>query len=114
MFCIFLLLGLLVTNFIALTISATASNISAGYGRFRYSIPWENISGCELDKGSQMLLYGGYGIRFGRRNGKSVLVYNTMGSSVVLIEIKSGKYGYFGFSTRHPNEVLELVERYKR
>jgi hypothetical protein len=114
MFCVFLLVGLLVTNFIALAISATTSNISAGYGRFRYSIPWENISGHELDKGSQMLLYGGYGIRFGRRKGRSVLVYNTMGSPVVLIEIKNGKYGYFGFSTKHPDEVGELIERYKK
>ena len=113
MFCIFLATGWLVTNFTALTISATTSSIMAGYGRFRYRIPWENVSGCEPDKGSQLLQYGGYGIRFGRRNGRSVLAYNIMGSPVVLIELKSGKYGYIGLSTKHADKLIELIERYK-
>jgi hypothetical protein len=113
MFGIFLLIGLLVTNFNSLTISANTSGITVGYGRVRYRVLWEDISGCELDKGSQVRQYGGYGIRFGRRNGRSVLIYNTMGSPVVLIEAKSGKYGYFGFSTKHPDEVMELIESYK-
>jgi hypothetical protein len=113
MFCIFLLIGLVVTNFTSLTVSANTSGITAGYGRFRYRIPWEDISGYEMDKDSQVLKYGGYGIRFGRRNGKSVLVYNTMGIPVILIEVKSGKYKYFGFSTKHPAEVMDLIESHK-
>ena len=114
MLCIFLGIGLLVTNFTALTVSATISGLTAGFGRFRYRIPWENITGYEMDKGSQMLQYGGYGIRFGKRKGRSVLAYNVMGSPVVLIEVKSGKYGYFGFSTKHPDRVIELIKRYKK
>ena len=114
MLCVFLAIGLLVTNFTALTVTANTSGITAGFGRFRHRVPWENIAGCEMDKGSQMLQYGGYGIRFGKRNGKSVLAFNVMGSPVVLIEVKSGKYGYFGFSTRHPDRVIELIKRYKK
>jgi hypothetical protein len=99
MFFVFLTIALLSTNFNSLTISATTSGITAGYGRFRYHILWED---------------GGYGIRFGRRNEGSVLVYNTMGSPVVLIEVKNGKYRYFGFSNKHSDKVMELVERYKK
>jgi hypothetical protein len=114
MFFIFLVIGLLVTNFNVLTIKATDFGITAGYGRFRYYIPWDNIMGSELDKGSQIRQYGGYGIRFGRRNGKSVLVYNTMSNPLVIIEVKKGKYRYFGFSTKHPDMVIDLIDRYKR
>jgi hypothetical protein len=113
MFCIVLAIGFLVTNFNTLIIIANTSSITAGFGRFRHSIPWANISGYELDKGSQVRQYAGYGIRFGRRNGRAVLVYNTMGSPVVLIQVKSGKYGYFGFSTNHPDKVMELIKSYK-
>jgi hypothetical protein len=113
MFCILLAMGLLSTNFNALTIIATTSSITAGYGRFRYRTPWANISGYELDKGSQVRQYGGYGIRFGRRKGRSVLAYNTMGCTVVLLETSSGRYKYLGLSTKHPDKVIDLIERYR-
>jgi hypothetical protein len=111
---IFLLIGLLVINFYSLTISATTSGIMAGYGRFRYRIPWGNVAGYEMDKGSALRHYGGYGIRYGFKNGRTVLVYNTMGSPLVLLELKKGNYKYFGFSTRRPDEVMGIIRSYTK
>jgi hypothetical protein len=114
MAAIFLPITLLVANFCSLTISANASGITAEYGLFRYRILWENVAGCELDTGSALRQYGGWGIRFGWRNGALVLVYNTMGSPLVLIEVKNGNYRYIGFSTKRPDEVMSLIRSYKR
>jgi hypothetical protein len=111
MFGIFLLLGLLVVNFYSLTISITTEGITAAYGLFRHHVPWDNVAGYELDKGSALRQYGGYGIRFGWRKGGAVLVYNTMRSSLIMLELRTGdSYRYFGFSTRHPDEVMALIE----
>jgi hypothetical protein len=114
MFCFSLIIGLLLTNFSMLTIRVTTSGITVGYGLFRYHVPWGNIVACEVDKGHGLINYGGYGIRYGRKNGRSVLMYNTMGSPVMLVEVKSEKYGYFGFSTKRPGEVMELIKSHKR
>ena len=114
MFCIFIPVGALVVNFYSLTISATTSGITASYGLFRHRVAWSDISGYELDKGSAMKQYGGYGIRYGWRNASGVLVYNTTGSSLVLLEVKGGGYRYFGFSTKRPDEVMSLIKSNKR
>ena len=111
MFGIFLAIGLLVINFCSLTISLTTEGITAGYGMFRRHVGWDEVSGYELDKGSAVRQYGGYGIRFGWKKGGAVLVYNTMHSSLIVLELGSSRgYRYFGFSTRHPDEVMALIE----
>jgi hypothetical protein len=111
MFCIFLPIGLLVINFLSLTVSITTEGITAAYGLFRHHIPWDNVAGYELDKGSALRQYGGYGIRYGWRKSGAVLVYNTMSSSVILLELRTVRsYRYFGFSTKHLDEVMALIE----
>jgi len=111
MFCICLPLGILVINFYSLTISVTTEGITAAYGLFRHHVPWDNVAGYELDRGSALRQYGGYGIRFGWRKGGAVLVYNTMRSSLIVLELRTGgSYRYFGFSTKHPDEVMALIE----
>jgi hypothetical protein len=114
MFCIFLLVGLLLANFSFLTTVITTHGITAGFGIFRYRILWDNIAGCEIDKGSAFLQYGGYGIRCGRKNSNSALVYNVMFSPLVVIQLKNGKYKYFGLSTKHPEKLTELITSHKR
>jgi hypothetical protein len=114
MLAVFLPVGTLVLNFYSLTITASTSAITAGYGRFRYRIPWENIASFEMDIGSGLRNYGGYGIRYGLRNGRSVIVYNTMGTPVVLLELKEGNFKYFGFSTKRPDEVMGIIRSYTR
>jgi hypothetical protein len=115
MFGTSLAIGLLVINFYALIISVTTEGVTAGYGLFRHHVPWDNVAGYELDRGSALRQYGGYGIRFGWRKGGPVLVYNTMRSSLIVLELRTGSsYRYFAFSTRHPDEVMGVIENHKR
>jgi len=114
MFAFFLAFGLLVLNFSSLTISATTRGLTAAYGHFRHSVAWEDIAGVELDQGSALKQYGGYGIRYGWRNGRLVLVYNTMGNALILLDVNKGNYRYFGFSTKRPDEVMSLIRSYKK
>ena len=114
MFCFFLLVAILILNFQKLTISMTQAGITASYGRIRKHIHWEDVASYQIDEGSALKQYGGYGIRFGWRSGGSVLVYNTTGGTLVLLELKRGKYKYFSFSTRRPDEVTSLIRSYKR
>ena len=110
----FLIIGIFMVNFIKLTISADASGITAAYGRFRYFVAWDNIESVELDPGPAILHYGGWGIRFAWRSGGSVIVYNTANAALLLMKLKRGKRAYFGFSTRHPEEVKALINSWKK
>jgi len=114
MFAWFLAIGFLVLNFAILTVSATPRGITVAYGRFRYHIPWENIGSYQLDRRPAMLNYGGYGIRISSRANGSVLTYNIMGASTVVLELKQKRFKYFAFSTRRPDELLALIQNWKR
>ena len=111
----YLAIAILVMNFTKLTVTANPQGVTAAYGRFRHFEPWENIDGAERDTTSALRSYGGWGIRFGWiRGGKTVLVYNIMGAPLLLLQLKSGKRKYFGFSTRRPEQVVTIVNRWKK
>jgi hypothetical protein len=105
-----LLVGYVVRNFATLTISATPRGLTAGYGRFRFEAAWADVAGAQLFNRSAFLTFAGYGIRWGRLNGKTVLAYNTMGASLILLELRQGRYKYFAFSTKKPDEVMALIK----
>ena len=109
----YLILGILIINFTKLTVSAGPKGITAAYGRFSHFEPWDNIESVARDERSTLRYYGGWGIRFGRKDGGSVLVYNTTGASLLLLRLKQGKRKYFGFSTKRPDEVTALVNKWK-
>ena len=110
----YFVLDILMANFTKLTITADPQGITAAYGRIRHFEPWDNIESAELDKSSALRSYGGWGIRFGWRKEGAVSVYNLMRAPTVLLKLKQGKRRYFGFSTRHPDEVMSLVNRWKK
>jgi hypothetical protein len=110
---VMLLVGVLVVNFFTLTIHITTEGLTAAYGIFKQRIPWDNVAGYEMGKGTALLNYGGYGIRFGYKKGGAVLVYNIMGARLIMLELRApGRYKYFAFSTRHPEEVAAIVEKW--
>jgi hypothetical protein len=109
---IFLIVGIFTVNFISLTIHITTEGLTAAYGLFKQHIPWDNVAGYEMGKGTALLSYGGYGIRFGWKKGGAVLVYNIMGAPLVTLELRSGRFKYFAFSTRHPEEAAALIEKW--
>ena len=103
-----LLLVAILTNFSRLTIRMSPENITVGYGRITRQIPWENIESCYLDETSA-IFYGGFGIRFARIRGKWRLVYNIMSTPRVVLALKSGGFQEFVFSTKNPDEVMNLI-----
>jgi hypothetical protein len=110
MMVIFAAVAALLTNFTKLNISMTAGAITVGYGRFRYTIPWQRIEGCHQDKKSG-IAYGDWGIRMAKAGGKSILVYNVIRAPRVILELKEGRFSQFAFSTRHPEDAINVIQQ---
>jgi hypothetical protein len=106
---IFLGVSVLMYNFRELTITADNQNITIAYGRIRYTIAWENVKGYYLDTNTAFS-YGGWGIRMGLSRGKTVLVYNIVGCPRVVLELYKGRFSQFAFSTKQPEEVMEIIK----
>jgi len=110
-FLIMFLLFLGVTiNFSRLIIRMTHRSLSVGYGIFKRTILWENVENCYLDDAST-IRYGGWGIRIGRVKGKWRLVYNVIGGHRVVLSLKKGRFKEFVFSTKNPEEVMNVVKQ---
>lgn len=110
----YLVIGIVMLNFAKLTVSANPQGMTISYGHFRYFVPWDNIAGVERDERSALRSYGGWGIRYGYREGGSVLVYNIMGAPLLLLKLKQGRRKYFGFSTKRPDEVMSFIGSWTR
>jgi hypothetical protein len=107
----FLVFTFMVSTFNRLVIKITPEFIRVGYGIFRRQISWEKIESCYPDEAS-VVIYGGWGIRFGRFKGKWRLIFDTVGDPRVVFLLKEGKFREFVFSTKNPDEVTELVKEH--
>jgi hypothetical protein len=114
MSAVFFIAGLLMLNLTRFTVSADARGITAGYGRFHYFVAWDNIESAEPDLRPALLAFGGWGIRLGWRNGGWMVVYNVMGAPLLCLKLKRGKSRYLGFSTRQPDEMMELIKSWAK
>lgn len=110
----FMLIGLLFLscafNFRTLRIELSQQAVMVGYGLIKRRIPWETIERCYRDNVSN-LRYGGLGIRIGRVRGNWRLVYNTPGTPRVVLALNRGWFPEFVFSTRNPDDVLNLIRQ---
>jgi hypothetical protein len=105
MFLVFLLLAL---NSGILSIKIDYQKITVGFGVFKKRIPWENIEESSIDETSA-IKYGGAGIRTARVNGEWVQVFNVVGGPRVVLKLKVGRYKKFVFSTKNPEEVINVI-----
>lgn len=106
---IFIIFFILTLNFSRLIIRISFQSITVGYGIIKKRIPWENIEDCEVDK-TPAIRYGGAGIRTARVKGEWVLVYNVVGGSRCVLKLKEGRFKRFVFSTRNPEEIVNIVK----
>ncbi len=110
-----LLLGLsllffgLTLNFRKLKINISSEGISTGYGIFKSTISWDEVEEVNLDKTSTAR-YGGWGIRISRVEGNWRLVYNVIGGPRVVVSSKNGFFKDLAFSTKNPEEVMEIIK----
>ncbi len=110
-FMLFALLFLgIAFNFRTLRIELSPQAVVVGYGIAKRMIPWEAIERGYRDEVSN-LRYGGWGIRIGWVQGKWRLVYNTPGTPRVVLAVNRGWFDEFVFSTRNPDEVLNLIRQ---
>jgi hypothetical protein len=107
---IFLLSVVLAFIFSRLTIRMTPASISVGYGPLGQTINWDNVADCFLDETSEVR-YGGAGIRMTRIRGSWTIVYDVIESPRVVISLKEGRFKEVVFSTRHPQDVMKIINQ---
>lgn len=105
MFLFFLLLAV---GFSTFSITMTGESMSIGFGIKKHKTPISQIIDCKIDDVSAAK-YGGFGIRVARIEGKNRLVYNTIGTPRVVLTQKEGKFPEFVFSTKNPEEVINVI-----
>lgn len=109
----FVILFVATLNFRKLTIELDQEGITAGYGIFKNTIPWENVEEVYLDDTSTVR-YGGWGLRISRVEGTWRLIYNVMSGSTIVVESAGGLFGEFAFSTKQPEKVSDLIRQNKQ
>jgi hypothetical protein len=95
-------------NFLILRIKITQEYLSVSCGIFKHITAWDDIIDCHVDI-PPTVRFNGYGIRYGRINGKRVQGY-VMGNPKVIISLNRGKYNDFIFTTKNPQEVCKLIK----
>ncbi|PPD58759.1 hypothetical protein [Dehalogenimonas etheniformans] len=99
-------------NFAFLTIKISPRGVSAGYGVFHHNIPAEDLTDIYREDASA-LAYGGFGIRFGWKDGKRRIVYNVIGKPGVVIQRRSLPDREFVFSSNDPEKVMSILRAVK-
>ena len=103
-----LVLLLVAINFSLLNITVSDEGVTTRFGIISHRVPLSNIAGSYRDKASS-ISYGGFGIRWGRVNGKRRLVYDVTDAPRVVIRQKQDYNREFVFSTRNPDAVIKAI-----
>jgi hypothetical protein len=103
---IFVILGII---FSKLVIRVDYQNVTVGFGFIKKRVPWENIKEVYQDETSA-IRYGGAGIRTARIEGEWVIAYIVVGGPRVVIRLKEGRFKKFVFSTKNPEEVVNVIK----
>jgi hypothetical protein len=99
-------------NYRTLKIRITSDELRLKFGVFTWRVPMENIAGCRLDDLPVIMRMGGAGIHFmsiGKRY-RASLNFLEHPRVVVALKNKLGPVEDISFSTRHPNEVIQLIQ----
>jgi len=106
-----------VTAFLAtltkLDVSVTQYKLKASFGRIKFETPFTNIADIYADDRAG-LTYGGWGVRVARLKQGMTLAYSTFGYKRVVVELKTGKYKLFVFSSNNPEELINVVKNRMR
>ena len=98
-------------NYRILHICMTSDSLILSFGIFKWSIAFSNIQECYLDDMYTRLI-GGAGIHFMfvRRKYRAYLNFLEYQRIVLVLKRKMGPVAEIAFSTKHPKEVMKLVE----
>ena len=106
-----------VLNYRTLKIRIDNEMIYLKFGLVRWRTRLSNVARCGLDDSSLLIKYGGAGVHFAFTKGKYRAFYNFLEGPRVLVSFyqKQGWVQELVFSTRNPDQVLDLIrERIKK
>lgn len=108
-FCFFLFYSL---NYRTLMICLTSDALKLSFGIFRSIVPLNNIGECSLDDIPAVMRMGGAGIHFMVIRNRYRASFNFLEHSRVVIGLKRkvGLVRDISFSTRQPEELLQLIQ----
>ncbi len=105
---IFLVFLFLSYNFIRLVNQITPEFLIISYGIIKHKIPLGNIEEIKLYE-SSFLRYGGWGLHFGRSEGKRYIAYTIPGASNLTLQLNKGRFRKIIFSTKYPNKLIDII-----
>jgi hypothetical protein len=114
---LFLFLGLIflfyVFNYRTLQIKIFEGELVLKFGLVRWKVELINVHSCELDDLPWWIKYGGAGVHFAMVEGIYRAFFNFLEGPRILIifKQKQGLVKGISFSTRQPDQVLNLLNR---
>lgn len=101
-------------NYRVLTIRLTQKALQLKFGMITWTEPYENIAACSIDDISGLMRYGGAGVHFMSIQNRYRASFNFLEYSrvVVALKKKAGPVCDISFTTRNPEKVLQLIQRY--
>jgi hypothetical protein len=100
-------------NYRTLVISLTPEFLRLRFGVFKWEVPMENVDECRLDELPLIKKYGGAGIHFmfERKRYRASFNFLEHPRVVVALKRKAGPIQDVSFSTRKPEDVIELIQK---
>jgi len=99
-------------NFLKLTIQLTPDSFKLTFGIFHWTVPMDNIESCKLDNPPAFNKYGGAVIHFMFVDGRYRASFNFLEYPRVVVALrKKGRVQDISFTTRQPEEVLQLIHQ---
>jgi hypothetical protein len=111
MFFLMAVTTFLIANFRVLVIRITDQTVTVAYGIIKRTILWGDIEFGFRDE-SPAFGYGGWGARIARIEGRWRLAFNVIGAPGVVLRLRKGRVREFMFSTKNPEQVLDIVARH--
>ena len=111
-FCFFVLFLFYVVNYRTLIIRLTSESLKLKFGIFTWIVPLDNVEGCCLDELPVLMRMGGAGIHFMfiRKRYRASFNFLEHPRVVIAFKRKEGLVRDISFSTRHPDDVLRLIQ----
>jgi Ca2+/Na+ antiporter len=111
-FCLFGLFLFYSVNYRTLIIRLTAESLKLTFGIFTWIVLLDNVEECRLDELPILMRIGGAGIQFMsvRKRYRASFNFLEHPRVVVAFKRKRGPVWDISFSTRRPDEVLQLIQ----
>ncbi len=111
-FCLFGFFLFSLVNYRTLIIRLTSESLKLTFGIFTWTVPLNNVKECRLDDIPVLMRMGGAGIHFMiiRKRYRASFNFLEHPRVVIAFKRKAGLVQDISFSTRRPDDVLQLIQ----